>query len=129
MAIDPVGALLSAIAAPFGARLLVAWAVELRLRGILYGANLEPRRQRSDYPPPNDPIRAVLVFLLVSAIGWPFAMILATLLPPVLVDAVFLTSVIVWVGYALLRIRADDRRTLELLSARLASQVTLPHAD
>jgi len=129
MAIDPVGALLSAIAAPFGARLLVAWTVELRLRGILYGANLEPRRQRSDYPPPNDPIRAVLVFLLVSAIGWPFAMILATLLPPVLVDAVFLTSVIVWVGYALLRIRADDRRTLELLSARLASQVTLPHAD
>jgi hypothetical protein len=129
MAIDPVGALLSAIAAPFGARFLVAWTVELRLRGILYGANLEPRRERSDYPPPNDPVRAVLVFLLVSAIGWPFAMILATLLPPVLVEAVFLTSVIVWVGYALLRIRADDRRTLELLSARLASQVTLPHAD
>ena|SRR5258708_6074360 len=126
MAIDQVGALLSAIAAPFGARFLVAWTVELRLRGILYGANLEPRRQRSDYPPPNDPIRAVLVFLLVSAIGWPFAMILATLLPPVLGEAVFLTSVIVWVGYALLRIRADDRRTLELLSARLAGQVTLP---
>jgi len=129
MAIDPVGALLSAIAAPFGARFLVAWTVELRLRGILYGANLEPRRQRSDYPPPNDPIRAVLVFLLVSAIGWPIATILAMLLPAVVVAAVFLASVIVWVGYALLRIRADDRRTLELLSARLASQVTLPHAD
>ena len=122
MAIDPVGELLSAIAAPFGARLLVAWSVELRLRGILYGANLEPRRQRSDYPPPNDPIRALFVVLFVSAIGWPIATILATLLPPPVVDVVFLVSVIVWVGYALMRIHADDRRTLELLSARLASR-------
>jgi hypothetical protein len=126
MWIDPVGALLSAIAAPFGARFLVAWTVELRLRGILYGANLEPRRQRSDYPPPNDPIRAVLVFLLVSAIGWPIATILATRLPPAAVVVVFLVSVLVWVGYALLRIRADDRRTMELLSARLAASGDIP---
>jgi hypothetical protein len=129
MTIDPVGAVLSAIVAPFGARFLVAWTIELRLRGILYGANLEPRRQRSDYAPPNDPIRALLIFLLVSGIGWPVATVLATLLPAAAVDVVFLVSVGVWVGYALLRIRADDRRTLELLSARLAGQVTLPHAD
>ena len=105
---------------------MVAWTVELRLRGILYGANLEPRRQRSDYPPPNDPIRAVLVFLLVSAIGWPIATILATRLPPAAVVVVFLVSVLVWVGYALLRIRADDRRTMELLSARLAASGDIP---
>jgi hypothetical protein len=126
MGIDPVGALLSAIAAPFGARFLVAWTVELRLRGILYGANLEPRRQRSDYARPNDPIRALLVFLLVSAIGWPIATNLATRLPSAAVDVVFLVSVIVWVGYALQRIRADDRRTLELLSARLAASGDIP---
>lgn len=107
---------------------MIAWTVELRLRGIMYGANLEPRRQRSDYPSPNEPIRALLVFVLMSAIGWPVATMLATLLPPTVIDDLFLVSVIVWVGYALLRIRADDRRTLELLSVRLASQVTLPHA-
>ena len=124
MAIDSTAALLGAIAAPFGARYLVAWTVELRLRGILYGANLEPRRRRSDYPPPNEPIRTVLVFLLVSAVGWPIATIVATLFAPATLAAAFFVSAIVSIGYALLRIRADDRRTREVLAARLASRTS-----
>src|SRR5258705_13959130 len=102
MAIDPTVALVGAIAAPFGARWWVAWTVELRLRGILYGANLEPRRRRSDYPPPNDPIRSVLIFLLVSAVSWPVATIVAKLFSPESLVAAFFASAIVSSGWALL---------------------------
>lgn len=122
VAIDPTAALLGAITAPFGARFLVAWSVELRLRGIVYGANLEPRRRRSDYPSPNDPIRTVLVLLLVSAVGWPIAISVSTLFSPGIVVPTFFVSAILSIGYALLRIRADDRRTRDVLAARLASR-------
>jgi hypothetical protein len=122
MAIDPTSALLGAIAAPFAARYLVAWTVELRLRGILYGANLEPRRRRTDYAPPNDPIRTVIVFLLVCGVGWPIATIVATPFSPATLIAAFFVSAIVSIGYALLRIRADDRRTRQVLAGRLASR-------
>ena len=126
MAVDPAQALLGAIGAPFGARLLVAWTVELRLRGLVGSPNLQPRRERSDYPSPNDPLPAILVGLLVFAIGWPVAKLLATVLPSAAIDVALVVSMITSAGYALLRIHADDRRTLELLSAPLASQVTLP---
>jgi hypothetical protein len=47
---NPVVAIDGAIAAPFAARALVAWMVRARIgRG-----NVSPRRQRSDYPVPND---------------------------------------------------------------------------
>jgi hypothetical protein len=121
VAIDTTAALLGAIAAPFGARFLVAWSVELRLRGIVYGANLEPRRRRSDYPSPNDPVRAVLVLLLVSAAGWPIAISVSRLFSLGIVPT-FFVSAIASMGYALLRIRADDRRTRDVLAARLASR-------
>jgi hypothetical protein len=47
---NPVVAIDGAIAAPFAARALVAWIV----RGRIGRGNVSPRRQRSDYPVPND---------------------------------------------------------------------------
>jgi hypothetical protein len=125
MPIDPAAALAGAIAAPFAARLLVAWSVEMRLRGFIYGANLEPRRRRSDYPTPNDPIRSLVVYLLASAIGWAFATLVSTQFKAPALIATFAVSAAISFEFALLRIRADDRRMRDVLAARLGNRALI----
>src|SRR5919198_4226916 len=126
MALDPTVALFSTIAVPFAARYAVAWSIEFRLQGIFYGASLNPRRLRSDYPPPNNPVHALLAFLIVSAGAWPIATLVAMLFrpAPAFATAAFIVSATLSLGYTLLRIRADDRRMREKLSIRLASRTS-----
>ena len=122
---DPTLVLWAAFAAPFLVRWFVAWTVELRVRGWAPAANLRPRRQRSDYPTPNDPLRAMLVALAAAIIAWPLAIILTRLAPGVgveVVAAAFVVSAALSVIYAVRRMFQDDRRTRDLLAERLLSE-------
>jgi len=116
--------LTAAIAVPFAARYLVAWEVEVRVRGLIT-ANIEPKRQRSDYPPPNEPIRAGLMFVAVLAIAWSLATALDAALSSridlrTIAPLLFGLSAFVSLTWAFRRVRADDRRTKALVVERLA---------
>lgn len=122
---DPTFAFWAAFAVPFLVRWFVAWTVELRVRGWAPSANLEPRRQRSDYPAPNDPVRALVVALAAVTIAWPLAVIVTGLAPVVGAEmalAAFVVSAAWSVIYAIRRMFQDDRRTRELLAERLLSE-------
>jgi len=121
----PTLVLWAAFVAPFLIRWFVAWTVELRVRGWAPDANLRPRRQRSDYPIPNDPLRAMLVALAAAIISFPFAIILTGLKPGIgneVAAAAFVVSAALSVIYAVRRMSQDDRRTRDLLAERLLSE-------
>jgi hypothetical protein len=126
---NPVTALMAAAVCVLSIRFFVAWSVFLRIRGWgLDGANLTPRRVRSDYPRPNDPvlegvilvIGAIVFFLGVAVVGpgpdgdqpgssW-------------VGQSIFFGTAIASLVYAFRRIREDDRRQRRVLGDRLASE-------
>ena len=125
---NPVTALMAAALCVLGMRFLVAWSVFLRIRGLApYGANLHPRRVRSDYPRPNDPVLEGVI-LVVGAIGfWVVATVIGPLEPDDAVPSwvgrsIFFGAAIVSVIYAVRRLREDDRRQRRVLGDRLASE-------
>lgn len=127
---DPEGASLwAALMCPFLARFLVAWTVWLRVRGWAGGANIEPKRQRADYPKPNDPVSEGVV-LVGAAVA---SGLVTTVLGPLMIDGGFPSWVwtclyaVTAVGsltYAFRRVRADDRRQRRRLAERLTSDST-----
>ena len=131
---NPVTALMAAVLCVLGARFFVAWSVFGRIKGLPpSGANRQPRRVRSDYPSPNDPVRegailATAAILVIPAIGlWLFV---STLGPPQQGDAapslvgpsIFFGSATVSVIYAVRRLHEDDRRQRRILGERLAAE-------
>ncbi len=125
---NPTTALWAALACPFAARFFVAWSVWLRVRGLPPGgANVHPRRTRSDYPSPNDPVFAAAIFggavvasaVIASAVG---SLVSATLAPSWLWPSIFVGSAVGSSIYAWRRLRADDRRDRILLSNRMAAE-------
>jgi hypothetical protein len=127
--IDSTTALWAALATPFMARYAVAWTVALRVRGWPpTAANLAPRRQRSDYPAPNDPLRAVAVALAAVILAWPVALILTNIVPGVVAVAAWANPLAVSLIYVFCRMFQDDRRTRDLLVKRLmAESQSAPH--
>ena len=127
MITDPLFAIISTIAVPFAMRAFVAWSVELRTRrrGPLAPNRAPPLKRRSDYPPPNDWLREFARLLLVTAIAVPVAWIgarLAPMLPGWLWLVLYFGSASASALWAFRRIRADDRRTLAMLTERLSEQ-------
>ena len=135
---NPVTALMAAVLCVLSIRFFVAWSVLGRVRGPwvspgVYGANLPPRRVRSDYPPPNDPVRegvilvtaailvipAIVLWLVVASLGPPEQGAVA---PSWIGPAIFFGAAIVSVIYAVRRIREDDRRQRRILGERLAAE-------
>ncbi len=125
---NPVTALMAAAVCVASIRFFVAWSVFQRIRGWgAYGANLAPRRVRSDYPRPNDPllegailVSGVLAFWFVVAVIDPLEP--GQAVPSWVGPSVFVGTVIVSVIYAFRRIREDDRRQRRILGERLASE-------
>jgi hypothetical protein len=119
---NPVVAIDGAIAAPFAARALVAWMV----RGRIGRGNVTPRRQRSDYPVPNDFWLEYARLLIVVAGALPIAWLGSAMLsglPTQTWPALFVISGGVSVTWAWRRIRSDDRLTVTLLAQRLSARV------
>ena len=125
---NPVTALVAAAVCVLCSRFLVAWSVWQRIRGWgPSGANLHPKRVRSDYPRPNDPVLEglillsgwILLWLVVTAIGLPSR---DQAVSSWVGQGIFVGTVIVSVVYAFRRIREDDRRQRRVLGARLASE-------
>lgn len=119
---NPVVAIDGAIAAPFAARALVAWMV----RGRIGRGNVTPRRQRSDYPIPNDFWLEYARLLIVVAGALPIAWLGSAMLsglPTQTWPALFVISGGVSVTWAWRRIRSDDRLTVTLLAQRLSARV------
>jgi hypothetical protein len=119
---NPVVAIDGAIAAPFAARALVAWTV----RGRIGRGNVSPRRQRSDYPVPNDFWLEYARLLIVVAGALPVAWLGSALLsglPTETWPALFVISGGGSLAWAWRRIRSDDRLTGTLLAQRLSDQV------
>jgi hypothetical protein len=124
---DPEGASLwAAMMCPFLARLLVAWTVWLRIRGWAGGANIEPKRQRGDYPKPNDPVSEGVVLVVAAVVS----SLAATVLGPLMLDrgvpswvwtSLYAGGAIGSLTYAFRRVRADDRRQRRRLAERLTS--------
>ena len=135
---NPATALMAAVLCILSVRFFVAWSVLGRVRGPVAGPgahtpNLPPRRVRSDYPTPNDPVRegAILAtgaILVIPAIAlWLFVATLAPaeqgdVAPSFVGPSIFFGAVIVSVIYAFRRIRADDRRQRRILGERLATE-------
>jgi len=124
---DSEGASLwAAMMCPFLARLLVAWTVWLRIRGWAGGANIEPKRQRGDYPKPNDPVSEGVVLVVAAVVS----SLAATVLGPLMLDrgvpswvwtSLYAGVAIGSLTYAFRRVRADDRRQRRRLAERLTS--------
>jgi ABC-type Co2+ transport system permease subunit len=120
---DATTALWAAIAAPFMARWAVAWTVWLRLRGLPpASANVEPRRQRSDYPAPNNARAAALVTVVAIVLAWPVALLFSVVTPAAVAFGIWVVSTIASIAYLIRRILLDDRRTRELLADRLVRE-------
>jgi hypothetical protein len=125
---NPVTALMAAALCVLSIRFLVAWSVTLRIRGLApYGANLHPRRVRSDYSRPNDPVVEGVILL----IGWIVFWLVVTVVGPPdgepsvsswVGRSIFFGVAIVSVIYAFRRIRDDDRRQRRALADRLATE-------
>jgi hypothetical protein len=126
---NPVTALMAAALCALSVRFFVAWSVFLRIRGWgPSGANLHPRRVRSDYPRPNDPVVAGVILL----IGWIVFWIVVTVVGPLpdrepavaswVGRIIFFGAAIVSVIYAVRRLREDDRRQRRALANRLAAE-------
>lgn len=121
---DPLVAIWAAISAPFAMRAFVAWTVGLRIRrrGPMAQNRVEPLRERSDYPPPNDWLLEFGRMLLVLAIALPVAFFGSRLFaaaPTEIWPALCIGSAGAAATWAFRRIRADDRLTLTILAKRL----------
>jgi hypothetical protein len=125
---NPVTALVAAAVCILSFRFLVAWSVWQRIRGWgPSGANLHPKRVRSDYPRPNDPVLEGVILLF----GWIAFWFVVTIGGPPAPDpavpswvgpSIFFGAAIVSAIYAFRRIREDDRRQRRVLGERLASE-------
>ena len=123
---QPGTAVAASLICPFAVRFYVAWTVFQRVRGWPPATtNLPPRRIRSDYPRPNDPLVEGLVFagaVVVSGL----VVVLFSLLDPNetlrswVWSGLFFGSALVSVTWAFRRIRADDRRARQRLAERMA---------
>jgi hypothetical protein len=131
---NPGTALMAAILCVFSVRFFVAWSVLGRVRGLPpSGANRQPRRVRSDYPSPNDPVREGAILVSAAILVIPLILLwlfISTLGPPEQAEeapswvgpGIFLGALIVSVIYAVRRIHEDDRRQRSILADRLAAE-------
>lgn len=124
--------MIAAVLVPFAARAFVAWTVWGRVHAWLGlfswpSANIEPRRQTSDYPAPNDPVMAIVVMIGAGGVAVLIASMLGPLLsslnaPSWLWSGCYVVSLIACLVYVFRRIHADDVRTLKILHQRLIAQ-------
>jgi hypothetical protein len=131
---NPATALMAAVLCVLSARFFVAWSVLGRVRGLPpSGANRQPRRVRSDYPSPNDPVRegAILatsaILVIPGIVLWLFVADLGSpepgdVAPSWVGTSIFFGTVIVSVIYAVRRLHEDDRRQRRILGERLAAE-------
>jgi len=139
MEVTPVTATWVAITAPFLARWAIAGFVWGRVHGLTFTPNVNPRVETTDFPPPNRAAREFGLYLAANVAAVPLALVVGSTIGPLVplvawqaVEALAIGAAVIWVFR---RLRADDRRWIQLKRERIAAErrqaphVTFTDAD